>query len=207
MGSKLQPGAFDCYTAALPDEPMFILLARDRSAPAMLRKWSDTRRTQVRAKFEAGEISEDRLREDLQKCTEADGCADDMAMWRKANDGRWRDTCELRSRLSTPTDEQIAAVAAAAIRATGYASGLASQFHGVISVTSHSVRPWRSPLFAGRVHDIVLASDDRFDIDMELSTLFEPVNWAMQGMVAADIDVKFIRENCLPLSISVVVDA
>lgn len=29
MGTKNNPGAFDCYANAEPDEPMFVLLARD----------------------------------------------------------------------------------------------------------------------------------------------------------------------------------
>lgn len=29
MGTKSNPTQFDCYANALPDEPMFILLARD----------------------------------------------------------------------------------------------------------------------------------------------------------------------------------
>jgi len=40
MGTKLQPGEFDCYANAEPDEPMFILLARDAMAPAMVRRWA-----------------------------------------------------------------------------------------------------------------------------------------------------------------------
>jgi hypothetical protein len=29
MGTKSNPGPFDCYAKAEPDEPMFVLLARD----------------------------------------------------------------------------------------------------------------------------------------------------------------------------------
>lgn len=35
MGTKNNPGKFDCYDAALPDEPMFVLLARD----PVVREW------------------------------------------------------------------------------------------------------------------------------------------------------------------------
>lgn len=34
MGTKNNPGAFDCYANAEPDEPMFVLLGRDKHAPA-----------------------------------------------------------------------------------------------------------------------------------------------------------------------------
>ena len=33
MATKTKPGAFDCYSKAEPDEPVFTLLARDPSAP------------------------------------------------------------------------------------------------------------------------------------------------------------------------------
>lgn len=44
MGNKKDPGAFDCYSAAADDEPMFILLARDPLAPALVRAWARERR-------------------------------------------------------------------------------------------------------------------------------------------------------------------
>jgi hypothetical protein len=40
MGTKQQPGKFDCYDAAAPDEPLFILLARDASAPELVESWA-----------------------------------------------------------------------------------------------------------------------------------------------------------------------
>lgn len=43
MGSKLKPGAFDCYRNAEPDEPMFILLARDLQAAGLVELWADQR--------------------------------------------------------------------------------------------------------------------------------------------------------------------
>lgn len=43
MGTKNNPGAFDCYANADPDEPMFILLARDKHAPALVWIWAALR--------------------------------------------------------------------------------------------------------------------------------------------------------------------
>lgn len=43
MGTKNNPGKFDCYTAAKPDEPMFVLLGRDPYAPALVRAWANMR--------------------------------------------------------------------------------------------------------------------------------------------------------------------
>lgn len=43
MATKNDPGQFDCYASAAPDEPMFILLARDPLAPILVRLWSELR--------------------------------------------------------------------------------------------------------------------------------------------------------------------
>lgn len=40
MGTKNKPGEFDCYANAEPDEPMFVLLGRDRHAPALVWLWA-----------------------------------------------------------------------------------------------------------------------------------------------------------------------
>jgi hypothetical protein len=40
MGTKNNPGAFDCYANAEPDEPMFILLGRDKHAPTLVWLWA-----------------------------------------------------------------------------------------------------------------------------------------------------------------------
>jgi len=70
MGSKRNPGAFDCYSKAEPDEPMFVLLARDKGAPELVRKWARDRR-------QKGEPEA--------KIEEAFACADAMEAWRKKN--------------------------------------------------------------------------------------------------------------------------
>jgi hypothetical protein len=43
MGTKNNPGLHDCYIKAEPDEPMFILLARDKHAPALVWLWASLR--------------------------------------------------------------------------------------------------------------------------------------------------------------------
>jgi hypothetical protein len=67
MGTKNKPAAFDCYANAEPDEPMFVLLARDEKAPHLVREW-----VLMRGKADA-------------KAVEAAACADAMDVWRKAN--------------------------------------------------------------------------------------------------------------------------
>jgi hypothetical protein len=75
MGTKNNPGKFDCYAKAEPDEPMFILLARDPSAPWLIEKWCDERATQIGAG--------DRPESDREKIAEAIECAREMRRWRR----------------------------------------------------------------------------------------------------------------------------
>lgn len=82
MGTKNNPGKFDCYANALPDEPMFILLGRDPSAPSKVRAWAEDRQTDIRL----GKRPET----DMSAVTDARQCADDMERWRDQNNGAWR---------------------------------------------------------------------------------------------------------------------
>lgn len=69
MGTKNNPGKFDAYGKAEPDEPMFTLLARDPQAPLLIRQWARDRR----------------LRDPADpKVAEAFACADAMEAWRKS---------------------------------------------------------------------------------------------------------------------------
>ena len=43
MSTKTNPGTFDCYSKAGPDEEMFILLARDPIAPGLVAIWAAIR--------------------------------------------------------------------------------------------------------------------------------------------------------------------
>lgn len=66
MGSKNNPGKFDCYSRAEPDEPVFVLLGRDPVASVVVQVWASLR---------------ERLDPDDPKCDEAIFCASDMATW------------------------------------------------------------------------------------------------------------------------------
>lgn len=77
MGTKNDPGKFDCYSNADPDEPMFILLARDPAAPATLLRWIECREDLIR---NGKKPSSDR-----NMLVEARECAAAMIEWRKAN--------------------------------------------------------------------------------------------------------------------------
>ena len=72
MGTKNNPGAFDCYENAEPDEPMFVLLARDRRAPGLVEQWA----TRYIDSF-AVVTDEHRA-----KAQEARDCANAMRAWR-----------------------------------------------------------------------------------------------------------------------------
>jgi hypothetical protein len=76
MGTKNNPGEFDCYADAGPDEPMFTLLARDLSAPKLIREWVKNRR--IRKDFVVGGF----IRDDA-KNQEALRCADMMDAWQR----------------------------------------------------------------------------------------------------------------------------
>ena len=82
MGSKLEPGKYDCYAHALPDEQMFVLLARDPCAPKLIELWADMRDRAVRE----GWLSPS----EMTKTDEARRCAIEMRRWRRNNYGEWR---------------------------------------------------------------------------------------------------------------------
>lgn len=63
MGTKNDPGKFDCYSRAEPDEPMFILLGRDPIGAMLVGLWVDVA---------------ERLGKDPEKIAEARNCAYDM---------------------------------------------------------------------------------------------------------------------------------
>jgi len=82
MGTKDNPGEFDCHAKALPNEETFTLLARDPSAPALVRLWAGIRHMEV----DSGKRPES----DRKMVDEAQECAERMELWRLANDGAWR---------------------------------------------------------------------------------------------------------------------
>lgn len=66
MGTKNNPGKFDCFSRAEPDEPVFTLLGRDPVASALVEMWATAREA---------------LGEDPEKIAEARRCSDAMADW------------------------------------------------------------------------------------------------------------------------------
>jgi hypothetical protein len=89
MGTKNNPGKFDCYHNAEADEPMFVLLARDRLAGHLVSLWSKMRYGDLEAahavyrdmvtkhgEFYVGEP-------DVPKAEEAMDCSLAMFEWRQ----------------------------------------------------------------------------------------------------------------------------
>lgn len=66
MGTKNNPGSYDCYANAEPDEPIFVLLGRDASAWALVQLWADLR---------------EHMGESPEKVAEARSCAEKMLEW------------------------------------------------------------------------------------------------------------------------------
>lgn len=87
MGTKNNPGKFDCYAAAEPDEPMFVLLGRDPHAAVLVTLWALLRGGQVikaiallaTTKWE--DVWPEKYVKDREKIDEARACAAAMQAW------------------------------------------------------------------------------------------------------------------------------
>lgn len=82
MGTKQKPNTYDCLASALPDEPYFVLLARDPHFAELVRLWADRRSSDV----QCGE----RPLDDNPKVVEAYATARAGADWRRIRNGAWR---------------------------------------------------------------------------------------------------------------------
>jgi hypothetical protein len=47
MGTRTNPGKYDCYHKAEPDEPVFVLRGRDGSAAALVYDWAALRERDI----------------------------------------------------------------------------------------------------------------------------------------------------------------
>ena len=90
MGTKNNPGSFDCHASAEDDEPLFTLLARDRTAPHIVRLWAAVRDNDgnsfdlaVRNLIALGpQVAKT---DQAAKLEEARRCSDAMIVWRSEN--------------------------------------------------------------------------------------------------------------------------
>lgn len=76
MGTKIDGDR--CYDAAMPDEPMFVLLARDESSPKLVRQWAAIRQSLISAGLKP--------ESDQAQIDEALALADRMEVWRREAD-------------------------------------------------------------------------------------------------------------------------
>lgn len=92
MGTKNNPGKFDCYANAESDEPMFVLLGRDRLAGHLVSIWSKIRMGDMEA---ASVVFMDMLQKhavaygmepDVDKAMEAMDCSLAMFKFRQARE-------------------------------------------------------------------------------------------------------------------------
>lgn len=84
METKQNLSRRGCLAFALPDEPMFILLARDPDAPAAIRSWCERR-----ARRQVLEPTIE-LVGDSEKIVDAVDDAEAFEKWRAENEGSWR---------------------------------------------------------------------------------------------------------------------
>lgn len=77
MGTRKNPGKYDCAASALPDEHTFTLLARDPSFAPLVREWARMRRLAIKMGLAP--------KSDLPKCREAERLAAAGEAWRPAN--------------------------------------------------------------------------------------------------------------------------
>jgi len=95
VATKNEELASGCFSRAMPDEPMFVLLARDPSAPSLVESWAHRRATEI------GQGN--RPESDKAQVGEAYALASKMRAWRANNDGTWRKGTTLFPELEDKT--------------------------------------------------------------------------------------------------------
>jgi hypothetical protein len=92
VGTKERPGKFDCYEKAEPDEPYFTLLARDWSAPYLVKAWEALNRGDVLTAIDEMVAASRNTPTEIfsasgqeinsEKHMEALNCSESMELWR-----------------------------------------------------------------------------------------------------------------------------
>ncbi len=89
MGTKNNPGKYDCYANAEPDEPLFVLLARDVTAQYFVAAWvavqcgdmSTAWKMMRMARNELDDAGKKQKKRTDAKMVEADQCSYAMRTW------------------------------------------------------------------------------------------------------------------------------
>ena len=79
MGTKNNPGGYDCYAKLADDEPSFLLRANDPLSPTLVRLWAFMYRLRKGVAITL---------EQRRKADEAENVAADMELWRGHNEFR-----------------------------------------------------------------------------------------------------------------------
>jgi hypothetical protein len=108
MGTKNSPGKFDCYSVALPDEPIFALLARDINAPLTVERWANLRQMLIDDGFAPASDSE--------KIDEAREWIKIARQWRMENLNKWKTNVKKTVQETIESDESKSPVPESAIR-------------------------------------------------------------------------------------------
>lgn len=80
MGTRNNPGVYDCLGTLDPDEPFFVLKGRDPHAADLVRLWAHERRSYISAGIKPAE--------DEAKVKEALACAVEMDAYREEREAR-----------------------------------------------------------------------------------------------------------------------
>lgn len=84
-----RPGEFDALPKLRPDEPYFVLLGRDRLAPALVQQWADGNRHKAMREFnESEQTTADRevLDRELRQSTDAEQLSWDMKGYKQGQE-------------------------------------------------------------------------------------------------------------------------
>lgn len=79
MGTKANPGKYDCYAKAYDNEPIFILRAKDPLAAALVDLWANLQVREYRRENDSDLLTG----EQEEKVREARDCAETMRLWRR----------------------------------------------------------------------------------------------------------------------------
>lgn len=118
MGTKLEGDR--CYDGAMPNEPMFVLLARDESAPKLVREWAAIRQSLISAGLKP--------ETDLAQVNEAFALADRMEAWRRDADEAWRKQAAFDFAEGTQEAFRDAVVHGVGATLTGFDEGSGESF-------------------------------------------------------------------------------
>lgn len=82
------PGEFDVLTSLRPNEPYFVLVGRDRAAPALVQAWADQRRERALKDFDDGKFDAALRDLELRKSSQAEAIGWAMTAYKAGHEAR-----------------------------------------------------------------------------------------------------------------------